>query len=230
MRRAAIVFAIAFGLGIIGVAALGLRHGSNLAYSLGVNPAAIAATLAPGDRACQAPIRPPAGSHFDRIGFIPATFGRPGPEVAVEVVDHGSGGRIAGGKLQGGYGDMTTEMHEQVVQIGRVEPREPLRICLINRGSHRVAIIGQAGIASPTTEATLNHQTLPSDLTINLRDEGQSLLALAPEIAERAARFRAGWVESPVYVGLMLAIVIGAPALLALGLARTHSESLRRER
>jgi hypothetical protein len=58
MRRAAIVFAIAFGLGIIGVAALGLRHGSNLAYSLGVNPAAIAATLAPGDRVSGA--NPPA--------------------------------------------------------------------------------------------------------------------------------------------------------------------------
>ena len=59
---------------VVAIAALGLAWGSSLAYSIGVRPAIIAATLKPGDRACQAPIRTPNDTTFDRVGIVLVTF------------------------------------------------------------------------------------------------------------------------------------------------------------
>jgi hypothetical protein len=227
MRRAATAFGVVLVGALIGVAGLGLARGSTLAYSLGVSPAVVAATLTPGDRACQAPIRPPTGTDFDRVGIVLATFGRPGPEMAVEVLDDSTGRRLARGSLPAGYPDLDHELREQVVSVGRVDTTAPLRVCIVNEGSRRAAVVGQAGIASPSTTATLNRQPLETDLTVNLRMDRQSLLAHLPDIADRAARFRAGWVGWPLYLALGLLVVVGAPLTLARGLQRAEDENRR---
>ena len=54
--------------------------------------------------------------------------------------------------------------------------------------------------------------------------EERSLLALLPDMAERAALFRAGWISPAVYLVLGLLILVGAPLLLARGLARAAAE------
>ena len=227
MRRAAVAFSVVFVLGIVGVVGLGIGLGSTLAYSLGVSPAVVAATLTPGDRACQAPIRLPTGTDFDRVGIVLATFGRPGPEIAVEVLDDSTGRRLAQGRLPAGYPDLDDDVREHVVPVGRVDTPAPLQVCIANEGDRRAAVVGQAGIASPSTTATLNRQPLETDLTVNLREDRQSLLARLPEIADRAGRFRAGWVGWPLYLVLALVVVVGAPVTMAWGLRRADDEDRR---
>ena len=227
MRSAATAFSAVFVLGMVGVAGLGVGLGSTLAYSLGVSPAVVAATLTPGDRACQAPIRLPTGTDFDRVGVVLATFGQPGPEMGVEVLDDSTGRRLARGRLPAGYPDLDDDVREHVVSVGRVDTAAPLRVCIVNEGGRRAAVVGQAGIASPPTTATLNRRPLETDLTVNLREDRQPLLARLPEIADRAGRFRAGWVGWPLYLALALAVVVGAPVTMARGLQRADDEDRR---
>ena len=107
-----------------------------------------------------------------------------------------------------------------MVDVGRVKTDAPIELCLVGDGDGSTLVIGQAGIASPTSSATLNREPLTSDLTFNLRTGERSLGAWLPDIAERAAKFHAGWLTPGVYLVLALLILIGAPLLLARGLAR----------
>lgn len=220
MRSAVAGLAVVMVVGLAAVLGLALTQRSSLVYSLGVNPALSAATLTPGARACQAPVRPPTGVTFDRVGVLLDAAGQPGPPVRVEVRET-DGRRLASGRLEPGYPDFDpARKREQVVRVGTVEPEAPLEICVVNEGDVPVSVIGQAGIASPTTSATASGRPLTTDLTINLRSGERSLLALLPDIAQRASRFRAGWVSPAVYLVLAVAIVAGAPLLLARGFAR----------
>ena len=219
MRSAVLGFVAILAAGLAALLVVGLTQGSSLVYSLGVNPASVAAELRPGDRACQAPILPPRDTSFDRVGFLLGTHGQPGPEMRVEVIEDRTSRRLAAGTLPAGYPDLDFD-NESVVPVGRVRAGAPLRICLVNEGSRPVAVVGQVGIASPPTAGTLNGKPIASDLTLDLRAGRRSLLALLPDIAERAARFRAGWVTPAVYLALALAILIGAPLALGRGIAR----------
>jgi hypothetical protein len=219
MHRTALALAVTFAVGLVALVLLGLAQSSTLVYSVGVNPAVVAAELRGGDRACQAPIRPPTGAEFDRVGFMVVTYSKPGPDVRVDVLDADTRRVLGTGTLPGGYPDQGVEK-EHVVPVGTIDTDRPLRVCFTNEDRRKVAIIGQDQVASPPTSATLNGKPLATDLTLNLRAEGRSLLALLPDMADRASRFRAGWIVPPVYFVLGALILIGAPVLLAHGLAR----------
>lgn len=224
MRSAAIAFAAVFLTGVAAVAAVAFTQRSTLEYSLGVKPALEAVKLEKGDEACQAPVRPPRGVTFDRVGFLLTTTDPPGPPIRVAVREAGTERELGSGRLPGGYGDWDPlDPREHVVDVGLVRTDAPLELCLENRGSKPVGVIGQAGAASPPTAATVNGNALDTDITFNLRSEGSSLAALLPQIAERAARFRAGWVSPIVYLLLALGILVVAPLLLARGLARADA-------
>jgi hypothetical protein len=228
MRSAVIGFAAAFAIGLVALVAVGLGQRSSLVYSLGVNPALSAATLATGDRACQAPVRVPRGATFDRVGFLLRKVAEPGPPVRVEVHDAATNRRLASGRLPSGYADFDpARRREHVIAVGRVETDAPLRLCVVNEGRGSVSVIGQAGIASPPTSGTLSGEPIATDLTFNLRGGDRSLLALLPNIADRAARFRAGWVTPLVYLLLALAILVAAPLVLARAIARAASDDQR---
>ena len=142
----------------------------------------------------------------------------------MEVREAGTRARAGVGPAEGGYGDWDpADPREHVVEVGRVDTDVPLELCLVNEGSEPVGVIGQAGAASPPTAATLNGAPLDTDVTFNLRSGESSLGALLPQIAERAARFRAGWVSPIVYLLLGLGIVVVAPLLLARGIARADA-------
>jgi hypothetical protein len=219
MRRTMIGFAVPLALGLVALLAVGLAQGSTLVYSLGVNPAIVAAEVKRGERACQAPILVPRGTEFDSVGFVLASSGRPGSKLHVEVLNDSTGRRIASGTLPAGYRD-PPGVTEHVVQVGDVRTDDPLWVCVTNAGPRRVSMVGQDGVASTPTSATLERKGLPTDLTINLRAEEQSLIALLPDMADRASRFRAGWIVPPVYFVLGVLILVGAPVLLARGLGR----------
>jgi hypothetical protein len=209
-------FVVVFLVGLAAVVAVGLTRQSSLVYSDGVNPAVVAAELRTGDRACQAPIRVPAGDAFDHVGFWAGTYGQPGPRLRVEVLDDASGDRLGVGRLQAGYADLATPS----VAVGRIRTDDPLRVCFVNEDRGKVAIIGQVGFASPPTSGTLNGEPIANDLNVSLRIDERPLLAWLPAMAERASVFRAGWVSPVVYLLLGLGIVVLAPVLLARGIAR----------
>jgi hypothetical protein len=221
-------FLAVLAVGLVALLAVGLTQRSSLVYSLGVAPAMRATLIAPGFPACQGPVRVPGGDEFDRIGFMvdPTTSS---PPVRVEVREANGGRVLASGRLEGGYGAFrpgSADLHE--VKVDRaVETDAPLDLCLVDEGRESVSVIGQAGIASPTSTATRGGKPISPDLAFELRRENRSLLALLPNIAERASRFRAGWVTPGVYLVLALLLVVGAPFLLARGLKRADAEDQR---
>jgi hypothetical protein len=139
------------------------------------------------------------------------------------------GGRVLGrGRLAAdSYRDFVPRHpDENVVEVGRIQTTRALELCLINEGDTAVVAVGQAGIASPTTSATIDGKRVTNDITFTLNTKERSLLAQLPDIAERVAVFRAGWVTPGVYLVLALLILVGAPILLARGLARaTQADS-----
>jgi hypothetical protein len=221
-------FLAVLAVGLVALVAVGLTQRSSLVYSLGITPALRATQIAPGFPACQGPVRVPGGDTFDRVGFMvdPLTAS---PPVRVEVREAGGGRVLASGRRAGGYGVFkpgSEDLH--VVKVDRpVETHAPLDLCLVDEGRAPVAVIGQAGIASPTTTATRAGKPISPDLAFELRRENRSLLALLPNIAERASRFRASWVTPGVYLVLALLILVGAPFLLARGLKSADAEDQR---
>jgi hypothetical protein len=105
-----------------------------------------------------------------------------------------------------------------------VKTRAPLRVCLVNDGNSPVAVLGEGALAAPNITATVNGKAAPIAMGITLRTRERSLLALLPDMAQRAARFRAGWVTPAVYAILAVLILVGAPLLLARGLGRAAAE------
>jgi hypothetical protein len=65
---------------------------------------------------------------------------------------------------------------------------------------------------------------------ITLNREKRSLIALLPDMAERASVFRAGWVGPWTYLVLALLVLVAVPALLARGLARAGAEDTAERR
>ncbi len=205
-------------LGLVAFVAVGATQHSSRVYTLGVKPSLPAVTVKPGDRACQGPVRLPRGIAFERVGLIPATFGKPGPELRIDVIDGSR--RLGGGTLAAGYPDVDPTLTERLVSVGRIETQAPLQLCVTNVGAAPMAPIGQVGVASPSTAGTLNGKPIATDITFELHGSDRSLLAQLPAIAERASVFRAGWVTPAVYLVLALLVLVGAPLLLAWAIAR----------
>jgi hypothetical protein len=224
MRSAAVAFGAVFIAGLVAATTVAFTQQSSLEYSLGVKPALEAVRLEKGAEACQSPVRPPRDVTFDRVGFLLTTPNPPGPPIRVAVREAGTERELGSGRLPGGYGDWDPlDPREHVVDVGLIRTDAPLELCLENTGSKPIGVIGQAGVASPPTAATINGSALDTDITFNLRSGESSLASLLPQIAERASRFRAGWVSPIVYLLLAIGILVVAPLLLARGLARADA-------
>jgi len=215
MRKA---FAIVFLAGLAALAVLGFTRGSDLVYSPGASPQLAVTELPRGARGCQGPMRSPDGAAFDRVALTVGTAGAGGPPVRVEVVEAESGRVLGAGSLAGGYAGAT----EQLVPVGEVRTEDPLLVCLIPGAN--VPVLGQAGGASPHTTATVDGADSGVDFAITLRSAERSLIASAPEMAERASLFRPGWVSPFVYLLLALGVIVVAPLLLARGFGRAAAD------
>ena len=212
MRRGRLAFAAVFVVGVLALVIAGFARQSDLVYAPGVNPFAPILNLAPGQRACQSPLRSPDGDEFDRVGFSVAALDSP---VRASVVDVGNGRTVATGRLAAGGGGPA-----HVVDVGAVRTRAPLQVCIINDGAKRLSLYGQAGAASPHSIGTVRGKDSGFDFAYTLRREPRSVISLLPTIADRATLFRAGWVTPAVYLVLAVLILAIAPLLLARGLGR----------
>ena len=114
-------------------------------------------TVAPGSVACQGPIAVPDGAAFDRVTFSPSTFGKPGPELAVEVR---RGGQRAAARRAARSPPATRTSRRPREQVVARRPRRDASAArdlpAPTRARGRVGIYGQPGIASPRTAATLD--------------------------------------------------------------------------
>ena len=223
MRRGMLAFAAVFAAGLVLLIVLGVTRKSDLVYSTGAQVSTPVAILQDGDRACQEPYLLPSGSSFDRVAFSTTTYGRRGAPLRVEVIDVDSRRRLASGTLDAGYPDYA-QAPQHIVRVGRVATSRPLRVCFVSTGGPRVGLLGQPGFVSPHTHVTFNGRPSAVALAVTLRTEPRSLLALIPDMFERAARFRAGWVTPAAYWVLGVLLLVAAPVLLARGIARAAAE------
>jgi hypothetical protein len=213
MRRAAVVLAALCAVAVAALAGVAALHKDALAFTLGVTSASPVAQLRAGDEACQTGIAVPPDGGFDRVRFSAGTFHRPGPPLDVKVVESGTRTAVARGRLAAGYSDVA-QAGAHTVAVGDVAPGRRVDVCFANRGSRPVGLYGNAGAASRSTTASIEGK--PADVDINLVFERprRSWLSLVPAIANRAALFRAGWVDGWLYLLLSALVVIVVPALL----------------
>jgi hypothetical protein len=204
-------------VGILAAAFVGARDSRELAFTLGVVPAAVAAELAPGQTVCQAPVNVP--TDFDRVRFQVGTYRRPGPPMRVAVRSAGSRRLLAGGRLPAGYPDVS----QPVVVVGEVRASQRAEVCLTNSGRRRLALYGNATAAAPVSDARLGNRPLGTDLTLMFeRGESRSMVSLLPDVFDRASLFRPGWVGAWTFWVLAVLLLAGVPLLLALAVARSR--------
>jgi hypothetical protein len=226
MLRPTLVLIGVVALGAIALTLVAATSRDQLAFTLGVTNGLVAADLRSGDVACQAPVAmPDADATFDRVVFSLGTYRRPGPPVDVTLRPARGGPVLAQGQLAGGYPDVDRAPSQAVV-VGHVSSRAPMRVCLRNRGPGKVAVYGNAGIASRTSSATVDGKAVQTDLNLRFeRFEPRSLLSLAGAMARRAALFRASWFGAWTYALAALLVLVAVPTLLVLALRTAAAES-----
>jgi hypothetical protein len=207
--RSAIAVMLA-GLVLLGV--LAGTHGSALVYTLGVQPQAVATTLKAGDLACQAPLVLPDEGRFERIG-VHATGGE---RIAVSVYEKGARRPVrVGFATPAPPADAATPPPVVLAGVRAYDPGDSITVCIGNRGRRPVDVWGTIDGASGDTSASLNGKAIGMDMSIDFeRDHERSLLALAPQMAERASLFRAGWLSPAAYAVLAALVLVAVPALL----------------
>jgi hypothetical protein len=219
MRRVVVIAFLGTAcLGVLALVLVGARDKRELAFTLGVLPATVAAELDPGETACQTPVNVP--TEFDGVRFQVGTYRRPGPPLSV-VIRSASGRPLAGGRLPAGYPDVS----QPVVAVGPVRASQRVKVCLRNRGRRRLALYGNLGVAAPVSEARIGSRALNTDLTLVFeRAKPRSTLSLLPDVFDRASLFRPGWVGAWTFWLLTVVLLVGIPVLLALALARSPGE------
>jgi hypothetical protein len=193
------------------LALVGLTSGNDRAFTLGVIPAAAVAPLERGDRACQERID--ASEDFSRVELQIGTYRRPGTPLELTVHEADGSGEVLGrGRLAGGYPDVSRPR----IPVGTIEGDRQLAVCIEPVGRGRVALYGNAGIASPASELEINGRPLDADVTLVFHHaEERSRLAEMPDSFERAALFKAGWVGPWVFWLLLVAALVAVPLALA---------------
>jgi hypothetical protein len=204
-------FLIVFAAGLAVLAVLAATNGSALVYTLGVQPQQPVATLNRGDVACQAPLVLPRDASFERV----AVRAVGGERVEVEVFEDNRSVR-RGAATPAAPPAAGMPPNPVRADMPELRPQGPLTVCVTSRGSEPTALWGTVDAASGDTVATLNDQPLGLDLSVDFEHaEEQSLLALAPEMAERASLFRARWLSPAAYAVLALLVLVAVPILLA---------------
>ena len=208
-----IAFAVAVVAGFAWLLKTAAGDERAVAYSLGVPPTGVAASITPGMRVCQEPIDLPTG--VGAVVFPVATDGRAGQPLDVTV--RTPSGRVLGrGKVGGGYVDGT----EQTVKLDRVAgPAERSAVCIANEGRLPVFIYGSENVTSSHTIANGVLNSVDLDIRF-LYDKPRAFSGMIPDAFERAALFRPGWVGVWVYWLLFALLVVGAPLLLGFAVWR----------
>jgi hypothetical protein len=203
------------GLVLLLVLALADRRG----FSLDV-PSDSQVLVRPGEERCSGIIRPP-GAGADRVRFW-ARASEPGPlpPIVVFVRRSRTAQTLADGTAAPGPpGARSVHLR------GSVAGSRKVTACFLNAGARPAILTPRPGTATRVTVERSDGLADYADIGLELgRSDDRSLLALLPDVFERASLFRPGWVGAWTYWLLLVALVIGVPLLLSRALASASEE------
>ena len=185
------------------------------AFALPVDRVGPVAKLGAGDTACQEPLV--AQEDYEIVELEAGSTGAPRLVVTV-ARPRGVGRPFARVEVPppGRRGLVRADLGGTIPQETRFE------LCVTNLGDGVAAVYGSGAIANDLSAVTGDGAREGSDMALTfLRDEPVSVLAQLPEMFERAALFRPGFVGAWTYWLLLLAVVIGVPGLLFAALRET---------
>lgn len=211
---------LAVALTVVAVGAAASFLSTQLAFTLGVSPDDLAASLYGDREACQQPIDVPVA--FQTLAFIAATDEPSGPPLAVEVRSFPGGRRLGGAVFDDPYSD------EDVlsVRVGSIPAGERVSVCFRALGADidkddGAMIRGGPARAARSSAVFLNGRERPDDLAlIFLRDRPRTLLSLVPDMLDRAALWRPGPASGALVAVILAAAAITVPLLLGRSLRR----------
>jgi hypothetical protein len=176
--------------------------------------------VAPGQERCSGIIRPP-GAGADRVRFWARVSGAgPTPPIVVFVRRSRTAQTLADGTTEGGpAGSRTVRLR------GSVAGSRKVVACFLNAGAVPAVLLPPPGTPTRVTVERSDALADYADVGLDLdRSDNRSLLALLPDVFERASLFRPGWVGAWTYWLLLVALVIGVPVLLSRALASASDE------
>ena len=215
MRRAwAAALAGVVIAGIAGLLVTAATDERDLAFTLGVQPAQVAAVLNPGQEACQQPIY--ASDNAADVRFKAGTYGRPGPPLEVKAIHIGASRATS---VSAGYPDNSFV----TAPLDGVRKGGVVGVCIRNAGKQRLALYGGAPQAARTSAAFVDGKNVNTDLTLVFeRAHSRSTLSALPDIFQRAALWHPGWVGVWTFWVLLVLVLIGVPLLLWRALATSE--------
>jgi hypothetical protein len=108
---------------------------------------------------------------------------------------------------------------------GTVAGGRKVAACFTNEGTTDLLLTPRPGTLTRVIPARLTERADNVDVALELaRAPERSLLSEVPDVFERAALFRPGWVGAWTFWLLLAAVAIGLPALLARGLRAALAE------
>jgi len=161
--------------------------------------------LDPGRRACVDRVALDERSGVAAVRTVPRTAGVPRLEFSARA----AGGYRAGASFRGGLG-----AHRDVLEASFAAPSGPriATVCVRNDGDRRVALVGTEEPRTATRAVTTIRGAVQPDLALTIYEPGrQSLLGVAPQILDRAALYKAGFLRGWMLAPLALLVVVGVP-------------------
>jgi hypothetical protein len=170
--------------------------------------------IRPGSRLCMRDVAISPQAQQMRLSV--GTYFRPGPPLAVTVR---APGYTARARVAGGYKDNSTV----TVALPRPPSSRLVTVCVRNTGARKVALYAAADTAHSRVLVYINGRSVTPTPTLSFHEARPvSLADRAGVTAGRIAVFR-GFLDHSWIVWLLAALaMVGAPILIALGLARSE--------
>ena len=193
-------------------------------------PTTIAAGLAPGHSVCQRPIDVTAD--FDEIRMSTGGPVTAAPAINVEVLDSQTGRRLASGRTGTGGRPLDGVIHaeEVVARVGTVHAGQRVAVCLFTDGprkQRRFSSVTPPWPRRARARSSTGAGGIPMWRWCSTGTESRSLLALAPDVVDRAALFH-GSLSAPWLLWVLAALVVlrptGAARVRAAGGARRRDQ------
>ena len=210
-------FLLALGAGFVLLVVIGLAD--HRGFRLRV-PSDSQVLVRPGQERCSSIIRPP-GAGADRVRFWARGSGTgPTPPIVVFVRRSRTAQTLADGTaVEGPPGPRTVRLR------GSVAGSRKVVACFLDAGAVPAVLLPPPGTPTRVTVERSDALADYADIGLELnRGDDRPLLALLPDVFERASLFRPGWVGAWTYWLLLVALVIAVPVLLSRALASASEE------
>lgn len=205
-------------VGVIGLVILAAADGRG--FRLSLNTDSVVA-VGPGQEACRTLIRPPqAGTNQVTFWARGATADGSAPPITVRVRKGRYSQLLAIARLPSGPAGP-----RHAALRGSVAGARKVAACFANTGAVSLLLTPRPGTPTRVVPAHLTERSDNVDVALELvRAPQRSLLSELPDVFERAARFRPGWVGAWTFWLLLAALVLGVPALVGRALRSALEE------